>query len=182
MDTQREDRPRCVRSPTVRFGTGKKSPGGAGAHTGHADAQRHRDRTDEPHNHPNPPTTHNPHVSATHDHAHRFTHSMLHPCMHDVQRQEPWSNIRGYATPAPVYLDTILVHAHCPLHARYMQLGTCKATGSTACTRHHTRRRYRVMQPRTRAPPFCHHTTLSASGLRLGPAIGRCHRGQVCTS
>ena len=45
--------------------TGKKTPGGAGTHTGHADTQRHTDRTDEPHNHPNPPTTHNPHVSAT---------------------------------------------------------------------------------------------------------------------
>ena len=44
---------------------GKKTPGGAGTHTGHADAQRHTDRTDEPHNHPNPPTTRNPHVSAT---------------------------------------------------------------------------------------------------------------------
>ena len=29
-------------------GTGKKTPGGAGTHTGHADAQRHTDRTDEP--------------------------------------------------------------------------------------------------------------------------------------
>jgi hypothetical protein len=38
---------------------------GEPGHTGHADAQRHTDRTDEPHNHPNPPTTHNPHVSAT---------------------------------------------------------------------------------------------------------------------
>jgi hypothetical protein len=45
--------------------TGKKTPGGAGTFTGHADTQRHTDRTDEPHNHPNPPTTHNPHVSAT---------------------------------------------------------------------------------------------------------------------
>ena len=40
-------------------------PGGAGTRTGHADAQRNTDRTDEPHNHPNPPTTHNPQVSAT---------------------------------------------------------------------------------------------------------------------
>mgnify|MGYP007033230437 CR=1 FL=1 len=32
--------------------TMKKTPGGAGTHTGHADAQRHTDRTDEPHNHP----------------------------------------------------------------------------------------------------------------------------------
>jgi hypothetical protein len=33
-------------------GTGKKTPGGAGTntgHTGHADAQRHTDHTDEPH-------------------------------------------------------------------------------------------------------------------------------------
>jgi hypothetical protein len=47
---------------------GKKTPGGAGTHTGrtgHADAQRHTDHTDEPHNHPNPPTTRTPHVSAT---------------------------------------------------------------------------------------------------------------------
>ena len=49
----------------VIHSTGKKTPGGAGTHTGHADAQRHTDRTDEPHNHPNPPTTRNPHVSAT---------------------------------------------------------------------------------------------------------------------
>jgi hypothetical protein len=49
------------------YSTGKKTPGGAGTHTGHADTQRHTDRTDEPHNHPNPPTTHNPHVSATTD-------------------------------------------------------------------------------------------------------------------
>jgi hypothetical protein len=52
--------PVCV--PAVSFcGTGKKTPGGAGTHTGHtghADAQRHTDHTDEPHNHPNPPTTH----------------------------------------------------------------------------------------------------------------------------
>ena len=41
---------------------GKKTPGGAGTHTGHADAQRHKD---ESHNQPNPPTTHTPHVSAT---------------------------------------------------------------------------------------------------------------------
>jgi hypothetical protein len=34
--------------------------------TGHADAQRHTDHSDEPHNHPNPvPTTHTQHVSAT---------------------------------------------------------------------------------------------------------------------
>ena len=36
--------------------TCKKTPGGAGTHTGHtghADAQRHTDHTDEPHNHPN---------------------------------------------------------------------------------------------------------------------------------
>ena len=46
---------------TPRISTGKKTP----THTGHADAQRHTDRTDEPHNHPNPPTAHNPHVSAT---------------------------------------------------------------------------------------------------------------------
>jgi len=49
-------------------GTGKKTPGGAGTHTGHtghADAQRHTDHTDEPHNHPNPPTTHTPHVSGS---------------------------------------------------------------------------------------------------------------------
>ena len=44
---------------------GKKTPGGAGTLTGHADAQRHTDRTDEPHNHRRPPTTHNQHVSAT---------------------------------------------------------------------------------------------------------------------
>jgi hypothetical protein len=31
-----------------RKNTGKKTPGGAGTHTGHADAQRHTDRTDEP--------------------------------------------------------------------------------------------------------------------------------------
>jgi hypothetical protein len=52
--------------PSAR--TGKKTPGGAGTHTGHtghADAQRHSGHTDEPHNHPNPPTTHTPHVSAT---------------------------------------------------------------------------------------------------------------------
>jgi hypothetical protein len=49
----------------VIHSTGKKTPGGAGTHTGHADAQRHTDRTDEPHNHPNPPTTRNPHVSGT---------------------------------------------------------------------------------------------------------------------
>jgi len=36
-----------------------------GTHTGHAGAQRHTDHADEPHNHPNPPTTHIPHVSAT---------------------------------------------------------------------------------------------------------------------
>ncbi len=47
-----------------RYSTGKKTPGGAGTHTGHADTQRHTDSTDEPHNHPNPPTTHNPHVTA----------------------------------------------------------------------------------------------------------------------
>jgi len=44
---------------------GKKTPGGAGTHTGHtghADAQRH---TDQSHNQPNPPTTNTPHVSAT---------------------------------------------------------------------------------------------------------------------
>ena len=39
--------------------------GTAGTHTGHAGAQRHTDHADEPHNHPNPPTTHIPHVSAT---------------------------------------------------------------------------------------------------------------------
>ncbi len=47
-----------------RTGTGKKTPGGAGTHTGHtghADAQRH---TDESHNQPNPPTTHTPRTSA----------------------------------------------------------------------------------------------------------------------
>jgi hypothetical protein len=37
-----------------------------GTHTGHAGAQGHTDRTDEPHNHPNPPT-HNPHDHATAD-------------------------------------------------------------------------------------------------------------------
>jgi hypothetical protein len=34
--------------------TGKKTPGGAGTHTGHT--RGHTDHTDEPHNHPNPPT------------------------------------------------------------------------------------------------------------------------------
>jgi len=32
--------------------SGKKTSGGAGTHTGHADAQRHTDHTDEPHNLP----------------------------------------------------------------------------------------------------------------------------------
>ena len=57
----------CPGSPRGLL-TGSKTPGGAGTHrthTGHADARRHTDRTDEPHNHRNPPTTHNPHVSAT---------------------------------------------------------------------------------------------------------------------
>jgi hypothetical protein len=45
--------------------TGKKTPGGAGTHTRHtrdtrARAQRHTDHADEPHSHPNPPTTHIP--------------------------------------------------------------------------------------------------------------------------
>jgi hypothetical protein len=56
------------RRPRQAGRTGSKTPGGAGTHrthTGHADARRHTDRTDEPHNHRNPPTTHNPHVSAT---------------------------------------------------------------------------------------------------------------------
>ena len=40
-------------------GTGKKTPGGVGTHTGHTGAHGHTDHTetDEPHNHPNP-TTH----------------------------------------------------------------------------------------------------------------------------
>ena len=65
-------RPSCDESVNVNTTdatTGKKTPGGAGTHTGHtghADAQRHTDHTDEPHNHPNPvPTTHTQHVSAT---------------------------------------------------------------------------------------------------------------------
>jgi hypothetical protein len=37
---------------------GKKTPGGAGTHTGHTGAHGHTDHTDEPHNHPNPPGTH----------------------------------------------------------------------------------------------------------------------------
>ena len=36
--------------------TGKKTPGGAGTHTGHTGAHGHTDHTDKPHNHPNPPT------------------------------------------------------------------------------------------------------------------------------
>ena len=42
---------------------GKKTPGGAGTHTGHTSAHADTDHTDEPHNHPNP-TTH-PHDHAT---------------------------------------------------------------------------------------------------------------------
>ena len=46
----------CLRERGFTGGrTGKKTPGGAGTHTGHtghADAQRHTDHTDEPHNHP----------------------------------------------------------------------------------------------------------------------------------
>ena len=52
-------------STIVKMTRYPQTPGGAGTHTGHADAQRHTDRTDEPHNHPNPQSTHNPHVSAT---------------------------------------------------------------------------------------------------------------------
>jgi len=109
-----------------------------------------------------------------HGHAH-FTHSMLHPCMHDVQRQEPWSNIRGYATPAPVYLDTILVHAHGPLHARYMQLGTCKATGSSACTRRTHGAATGLLPGDAAAHP---RTTLLPSHYLVGlwPAFRTCHR------
>jgi hypothetical protein len=51
------------------WGTGKKTPGGAGTHTGHtghADAQRPSDHTDEPHNHPKFQThqQHTPRTSA----------------------------------------------------------------------------------------------------------------------
>ena len=35
---------------------GKKTPGGAGTHTGHTGTRAHGSHTDEPHNHPNPPT------------------------------------------------------------------------------------------------------------------------------
>ena len=45
--------------------TGKKTPGGAGTHTGHTGTDGHTDHTDEPHNHPNPPT----HPGPAHDHA-----------------------------------------------------------------------------------------------------------------
>ena len=44
--------------------TGKKTPGGAGTHTGHTGhtgARGHTDHTDEPHNHPPKPTDTNPH-------------------------------------------------------------------------------------------------------------------------
>jgi len=60
--------PVCVPGSPRCLYTGKHSPGGAGTHTGHTRdtrrhiAQRHTDRTDEPHNHPNPPTTPNPRV------------------------------------------------------------------------------------------------------------------------
>ena len=45
-------------------GTGKKTPGGAGTHTGHTGhtgARGHTDHTDEPHNHPPKPNDTNPH-------------------------------------------------------------------------------------------------------------------------
>ena len=49
-----------------RDSTGKKTPGGAGTHTGHSGhtgTDGHTDHTDEPHNHPNPMT--HPHDHAT---------------------------------------------------------------------------------------------------------------------
>ena len=44
--------------------TGKKTPGGAGTHTGHTGhtgARGHTDHTDEPHNHPPKPNDTYPH-------------------------------------------------------------------------------------------------------------------------
>ena len=51
-------------------GPGKKTPGGAGTHTGHTGhtgARGHTDHTDEPHNHPPKPndTPADPHDHAT---------------------------------------------------------------------------------------------------------------------
>ena len=50
--------------------TGKKTPGGAGTHTGHTGAHRHTDHTDEPHNHPNPPI--HPHERTTSQYRYRL--------------------------------------------------------------------------------------------------------------
>ena len=57
----REDLPKTA---GVLVFSSKKTPGGAGTHTEHADAQRH---TDESHNQQNPPTTHTPHVTRQRD-------------------------------------------------------------------------------------------------------------------
>ena len=55
----------------IRFkDTGKKTPGGAGTHTGHTGhtgARGHTDHTDEPHNHPPKPKDTNPHENRATD-------------------------------------------------------------------------------------------------------------------
>ena len=50
----------CYRYSTVQYCTGKKTPGGAGTHTGHSGARGQTDHTDEPHNRPPKPKDTNP--------------------------------------------------------------------------------------------------------------------------
>ena len=58
---------RTPKTAKYSTGTGKKTPGGAGTHTGHTGhtgTDGHTDHTDEPHNHPNPTTHPHDHVTA----------------------------------------------------------------------------------------------------------------------